>query len=95
MQHVAGIVLTTCSDVAYHSNMQSNVDKDTRDGRKVVKLDEPTWALMSHESIDRRCSFQNLLTTCCRLFLALPESRREKLVRDAETTARAARTDAA
>lgn len=61
-------------------NMSEPVDNSTK--VKAVKVSEETWSAVSHEAIDRRSSIGDMLAIAWLTFAALPESRREKLVRE-------------
>ncbi len=58
-------------------------DKATRP----VRVTAETWESASHEAIDRRTSVIALLGIAWKQFIALPEERRERLVRSAEKSA--------
>jgi len=48
-----------------------------------VKVAEETWASVSHESTARKTGIGSLLSVAWAHFMSLPESRREKLTREA------------
>lgn len=65
--------------------MSQPVEQSTKS--KAVKIPEDTWASVAHERIDRRSEIGDLIAVAWTLFMSLPESKREKLVRDAEQLA--------
>lgn len=54
---------------------------------KAAKIPENTWREAKHESVERGCGIGDVLAIATRHFLTLPESRREKLVRETEVAA--------
>ncbi len=49
-----------------------------------IRIPAETWKSVSHESVDRRCSVSYLLTVAWTQFMAQPESRRDRLVRESQ-----------
>lgn len=49
-----------------------------------MKIAAGSWQSMAHERIDRRTTIQNLIAIAWAYFMTLPESRREKMVREFE-----------
>ena len=71
--------------------MAKQVDQNTRPPmNRMVKIPTEIWASVSHEAIDRRTSMYGLVSIAWNYFMSLPESKRDKMVREFEEQTTAA-----
>jgi hypothetical protein len=68
-----------------YDHFVSQVEDSTKS--KSVKLDPATWESAKREALDRRSTFAAVITAAVRLFLALPEYRRSRLIDSARKKA--------
>ncbi len=59
----------------------SNLVNESISKGKQIKVAEDVWSAVSHEAIDRRSQIGEIIAVAWEHFSALPEPRREELVR--------------
>lgn len=72
------------------NNATTKLQRDNGNATRSVRVSDVNWLEAKREALDRRTNIITLFGVAWSLFFSLPESKREKLVRDIEQKQNAA-----